>query len=313
MVSSRIKNSIFASLLVILTTNCQPESATPPTSEVPSTSDRSQIIVLADISDEPAKTIERYQPLANYLANELNNIEIGQVEVAPDMNTMAEWLKTGKVDVYFDSPYPSMLVSDLSGAQPILRRWKNGVDAYHTIIFTQSDGVKTLDDLKGQIIAFEENFSTSGYMLPLAYFTESGIQLEEQLSVKASISSDRVGYVFSKGAENSIQWVLTERVAAAAVGAPDFQSIPADIRQQLTILGETEALPRHLVMVSPTLSPEAVEAIKAVLLEMDETASGQQVLASFEQTTKFDEFPEGLDRALNRMRQLYQLTKEQQN
>jgi phosphonate transport system substrate-binding protein len=94
------------------------------------------------------------------------------------------------------------------------------------------------------------------------------------------------------------------------VGVPDFREIPASVRQQLRILAETEALPRQLVLVSPTLTPTEVEAITATLLEMDETATGQETLATFQETTRFDEFPEGAEAVLARIRELHALTQE---
>ncbi|MGK7926144.1 MAG: phosphate/phosphite/phosphonate ABC transporter substrate-binding protein, partial [Spirulina sp.] len=234
------------------------------------------------------------------------------VEVAPSMETMAEWLSAGKVDLYFDSPYPAMIVSDLSDSKPILRRWKKGVEAYHTIIFTRTDsGVKTVDELEGKTIAFEEEFSTSGYMLPLSYLVEAGLKLVETRSPTAGIAPDEVGYVFSEDDQNSIQWVLSKRVTASAVSAPDFLEIPEEVRQQLTIVAETESLPRHIAIVSPTLTPEEVSAIKEVLLAMEKTEKGREILATFEKTAKFDEFPEGIDRAIDRMRELYELTQKQ--
>ena len=83
-------------------------------------------IVLGDISDTPSKKIQKYQPLADYLADNLEElgIEIGEVKIAPDMATMIQMLQSGEIDVYFDSLYPATIVSEQSGAEPILRRWK---------------------------------------------------------------------------------------------------------------------------------------------------------------------------------------------
>ena len=313
MVSKWLKQSISASFLVFLAAGCSPKSATPPPPETVSIPTADGVIVVGDISDEPAKKIGRFQPFVDHLAIQLSDVGIGvgEVEIAPDMETMADWLTSGKVDVYFDSPYPAMIVNNLSEAQPILRRWKNGVEEYHTVIFTRSDsGIETLEDLKGQMIAFEEPSSTSGYMLPLSYLIEAGLQPVEKPIVEASVNPDNVGYVFSYEDENTIQWALTGRVAAAAVGAPDFLEIPAETRQQLTLLAETEPLPRNVVMLSPTLTPEEMASVKAALLAMHESEEGQAVLAAFEGTTQFDNFPKGADQALNRMRALYDLTQD---
>lgn len=311
MVSTFLKRTILVGALALLTTNCSNQS----NPSTPSVSNPEQptgdTIVVGDISDEPAKKIEEYQPFADYLAAELD-IDTGAVTIAPDMETMAKWLASGKVDVYFDSPYPSMIVSNLSGAKPILRRWKDGVSAYNTIIFTRSDsGIKTLDDLKGEMVAFEEPFSTSGYMLPLTHLLEAGLTPSEKADADANVTTDEVGYVFSEDDENTIQWALAGRVSAAAVGAPAFLEIPEDVRQQLTVLAETEPLPRHMVLLSPSLSNQEATNIKTTLLAMDEAESGQSVLMEFEETAQFDEFPEGLDQALGRMRELYELTQKQ--
>jgi phosphonate transport system substrate-binding protein len=222
-------------------------------------------LVLGDISDEPTETIAAFQPLADYLAAEQGRRH-GIVAVAPDMETMAAWLASGQVDVYFDSPYPAMVVSELSGAQPVLRSWKGGQVTYYSVIFTRADSaIQSVEDLQGGTLAFEVPTSTSGYMLPLGYLVESGLRLVETQVGEAQVPADAIGYVFSESDRNSIQWVLAQRVDAAAVGVPDFREIPASVREQLRILAKTEVLPRQLVVVSPTLTPTEVEAITATL------------------------------------------------
>ncbi|PSN19179.1 phosphate ABC transporter substrate-binding protein [filamentous cyanobacterium CCP5] len=325
MVKSSLQTILFSSLCVLLLTNCSAKTTEIPVSEgseiapeiafeITTNINDADTIVLGDISDEPAKKMAAYQPFANHLAAQLKTvgIEAARVEVAPDIATMADWLASGKVDLYFDSPFPALMVSEASGGQPILRRWKDGVEAYHTIIFSRADGaVQTLEALPGQMIAFEEPFSTSGFMLPLAYLIEAGLNPREKAADSAPVAADEVGYVFSEDQKNAVQWVLTGRVAAAAVAAPDFFKIPADVRQRLTILAETEPLPRHLALVSPTLSDREVAAVKVALLALDEDEVGKSTLAAFEETAQFDEFPGGADQALSRMRELYDLTQRE--
>lgn len=291
--------------LTILAVSCQDPA--PPQASVPEPSAATKAIVVGDISDEPIKTISKTQPFADYLATTLEKFEIGrgEVKVAPDMETMARWLKAGEVDLYMDSPYPALIVSQQSGAKPILRRWKDGIAQYYTVIFARADrGLQSLDDLKGKAIAFEEPFSTSAYLLPLGYLRKAGYQAMEIEPADATLPSDLIGYIFTGEDENTIQWVISGKVAAGAIDSATFERIPETTRAQLTILAETETVPRHLVLMTPQMEPQRQEAIAEILVKMDENPEAESILETFDETSQFDRLP-GQD-PLSPIRELYQ-------
>ena len=296
-------------LLGILTTlvSCNSQVASTSTPEPQPTPKATKAIVLGDISSNPQKKIRRFQLLADYLAANLSQFDIGtgKVKIAPDMETMIQWFKSGEVDIYFDSPYPAMIVGDASGAQPLLRRWKRGDAEYYTVIFSMTDrGFTSLSDLKGKIIAFDDNRSTTGYMLPLVALLDAGLNPIEKESATAGVGADDLGYVFSNDDENTIEWVISGKVAAGATDIQTFLKVPEEIREKITILAETEKVTRNVVMVRSDMEPELVEAIEALLLTMHETPEGQAALKKFAHTAKFDKFP--TEQTLNRMRELYQ-------
>jgi phosphonate transport system substrate-binding protein len=230
-------------------------------------------------------------------------IGVGEVKVAPDLATMTEWMKSGDIHLYFDSLYPAMIVSDGSGANLILRRWKSGVEQYHTVFFTLADsGITTLDDLKGKMVAFEESVSTSGFMMPLAFMINAGIKVVEKDATDAEVAADEVGYMFSNGEDNTVQWVIIGRVAAGTVDDQTYLEIADENRQDLTIVAETSDIPRQVVIAQPDISPEMLDAIKTLLVNMDETDEGKAVLEAFSNTVQFDDFPEGAETALTQMR-----------
>lgn len=296
--------------IIFFITGCR-AAATSPLEEEP-TPAAEGVIVLGDISDSPSEKIRRFQPLADYLAARLGEYGIGagEVKIAPDIDTMSEWLANGEVDLYFDSPYPVMIASRASGARPILRRWKGEVDQYHTLFFARTDsGITSLEDLNGRIVAFEESFSTSGYMLPFAHLVMHGMEPVETASENSEVAADEVGYLFSNDDQNTIQWVISGKVPAGVVDSTTYMEIPEDTREALTVVAKTDAVPRQMVLAQPNMDPDLLEAIKTELINLDETEEGQAVLEMLA-STQFDEFPEGPDAALARLQAIYRFIEE---
>ncbi len=311
-----IKNSVITIFLIgllFVTMSCNfVATASEPTVE-PVPLANSGVIVLGDVSDEPTKKIERFQPLADYLAVNLNAYGIGQgeVKIAPDLETMTQWMRTGEVDLYFDSSFPAMIVSDGSGAQPILRRWKGGDAEYYSIIFARTDsGLSSLEQLQGQIVAFEDARSTSGFMLPLAHLIEVGLTPVEAKGIEAVVNKDEIGYVFSDEDINTIQWVLSERVVAGAIDSGTLLELPEETRTGLIILAETKPVARQVVIARPDMPPDQLETIKTLLINLTDSDEGKTILEK-NVTTRYDEFPEGAGAAFAHMRELYEFTQNQ--
>lgn len=273
---------------------------------------QSHAIVLGDISDDPAEVIEGAQPLADYLAANLKDFGIteGQVRVATSTEEMAQLLKKGDVDLYFDSTYPATLISDQASAKIILRRWRFGVDEYQSVIFASAaSGVRSIDQLPGHMVAMDAPYSTSGFMLPAVYLTEHGLSLVGKKSAGDPVGSDEIGFVFSYDDENTLQWVISGLADAGVTDDYNFDvGFPKEATSQLVELARTESTPRQVVVIRSGLDDELVQAIKRILTTMHETDEGKAALEPF-QTTKFDEFPDGIDTATARMREMMELVK----
>lgn len=308
MLGRRIFAICVPGVLVLLLSACtNPEEQVPTATAESLVLSREQIIVLGDISDDPAEVIEGTQPLANYLAKNLaeHNIIDGQVKVAATMDEMTQLLKNGEVDLYFDSIYPATIISDAAGAQPILRRWRFGVEEYYTVIFASVEsGITSIDDLPGHMIAMDAPYSTSGYLLPAVHLAEEGLNLVGKQSYNDSVAEDAVGFVFSYDDENTLQWVLRGLLAAGATDDYHFNvAFPEEQRDDLVMLAETDSIPRQIVIVRAGFDANLLEAVKQVLIAMHETEDGQLALDAF-QTSRFDEFPEGIEIATENIRRM---------
>lgn len=269
-------------------------------------------IVLGDISDDPVEVINGAQPVADHLAAQLTEYGIthGEVKVATTTEEMIELLKNGEVDLYFDSTYPATLISDASRAQIILRRWRFGVEEYHSVIFAHKDsGITSIEDLPGHMIAMDAPYSTSGFLLPAVYLAEKGLTLSGKKSAEEPVAGSEVGFAFAYDDENILQWVLT---GLAPVGVTDdfhFDTdFPAEATANLVELARTESTPRQVVVARFGLDPELLQAIMQILTSMDESSEGQSILENF-QTTQFDAFPQGIESASSRMREMMEIAK----
>jgi phosphonate transport system substrate-binding protein len=219
-------------------------------------------------------------------------VDRGEVVVGRDIWEMGALLTGRKADVYIDSPYPAAAVSRLVGTQFLARRWKKGVAEYRTVLFArEAAGLRSLDDLAGKVIALEEPYSTSGYFLPKVALVDRGLRPVLRSPGGDPVGARDVGYVLSYDDRNTVHWVVGGRVAAGAVDRPMYRKRSAASPERLIVLYESPAVPRHVVSVRPDLPPTLASRLKQVLLAMDSSEEGREVLRATEDTTKFDELP----------------------
>ena len=256
-------------------------------------------LVLGSISEKPSEEIQLFFPLADYLARQLGSsgVTAGKVVVANDLREMVKLIEAGKVDLYIDSPFPIVAVSRATGTLIELRRWKKGKAEYRSVIVVKTDSpIRSLEELRGKVIAFENNYSTSGYLLPKSALLKLGVTLREHTGNAGSPSE--IGYMFSNDDGNTVLQVLRDRVSAGAMGIHDLDKLSARERTQLRVIHETSTVPRQLVSFRKDLPAPLRARLREVLIGMEHTKDGREVLNHFEATTRFDPLPETLDKAL---------------
>ena len=268
--------------LLVAVAGCRGDST--PEEPVPTPSAASDLtgtLVLGDVeANMPIRRIRWIQPLADHLAARLSDHGIGQgrVVVARDLRQMARFLENGTVDVYLDSPLPSLAVQRLAGSQIILRRLVNDQRVYWSVFVARDDlGIESLDDLRGQVLAFQEKHSTTGFLLPAHSLLEQGHRLREVRGPRESVAADEVGYFFSGDEENTIDMLRTGSVGVGAISSQDLADLPDELKSQLRIVARTDSLPRQLVSVRPGLDPDLVIRLRGLLLGL--TDADREALA----------------------------------
>ena len=255
-------------------------------------------LVIGSISRSIKEEIETFRPLADYLKLRLSAVGIRDVDivVATTAGEMSRQLANGDVDLYIDSPFMIARMSREAGAKPFLRRWKKGMAEYRTLFVVRKDsGIRSLDDLRGKVIAFDDPQSSSGHLLPRAMLLVRGYRLIEVSDPAAPVPPDAIGFVFSMDDVNTMFWVDHGKVAAG-VTSPDFLQLYEKKRKDnLVVIARSIDIPRQVVAHREGLDPSVVAELETVLIAMATTEEGQQALKAFQKTTRFDRFPAGVE------------------
>lgn len=260
------------------------------------------LLRIGTISADPAKDMKEFQPLATYLGSRLGNqgIDSAVVVVAQDIRQMANLLKTDKVDLYIDSPFPVLLTQHLADNKILLRRWKRGVFSYSGVIFARRDSnLSDIKQLTGKMVAFEEPFSTASYYLPKSHLIQAGLKMSRKADSQDKVRMNEVGYLFSNDDRNTMAWVLKGKVGAGAMNDEKYQKLARGREKDLLILSTTMAVPRHLVTYRKDLDARLVKEIRSVLVDMERSPEGLATLKAFNETTRFDDLNETDYKALD--------------
>lgn len=269
-------------------------------------------LVIGRISNEPRKHYDRLRAMADYLAEELAEDGITEIDVVlvSELEEMEALLATGQVDILSETPFMALDMVDKGLAEILLREWKKGVPEYHSVIVSRKDGpVQRLEDMAGRRIAFEDPGSTSAYLMPRFALEDAGMTMRELSHPKDSVAPDEVGFSFANGEINVISWVHRGRADAGAISNLDWDSessTPAHFKKDLQIVHRTAPVTRSLFLARSGLDGTLKRRITETLEIMHETPVGSAVLKKYFKVARYDrldgEAAEGLEN-VRRIRQ----------
>jgi phosphonate transport system substrate-binding protein len=120
-----------------------------------------------------------YRPLAQHLSARLGRpVELRTVD---SWEGLAKSLANGETDIALMGPWGYVLANHFSDAQVVSTILYQGKPEYFAIMVTHPDsGLNSVQDLlgpkgKGRSFAFGDKGSTSGYLIPLHFFMQQGI------------------------------------------------------------------------------------------------------------------------------------------
>jgi phosphonate transport system substrate-binding protein len=261
----------------------------------PANRDRESTLVYGKVSDNPKKQFDRIRPLLDHVVHKMGDVGIhrGDIKVARNNRELIQWLKTGQVDWVGETPFSALHFTQEGGAEIFLRCWKGGADHYSSILFVRKDQeIKSLGDLPGKTVAFEDGGSTASFFIPMAILKSHGLQMTRLKKPREPVPQNRVGYVFAGSEINVSAWVASGLVDAGALSDKDWvdlDDLPPNWKKEFRILHQSSPVPRALELVRGDLPVRVKTRLKEVLLSLGNSPEDRHPLRSYYRTTGFSE------------------------
>lgn len=263
-------------------------------------------IVLGRVSNNPRKHYAALDALGRYLVEHCDQIDRHETVLASDNEEMIDLLRTGKVHLVSESAFSSVLYEQAADARIFLRQWKGGRPSYKTFFFAHEESdIRQIEDLAGNLIAFEDAGSTSGYFVPKATIAAHDLTLKLANQPR---HPDDIGYLFADSEVNIVAWVARQKVDAGVtsdVHWADRSRAPPGLKRNLRIFHKTPEIVRSVMVAGPSLNDKRLEHVSDILLDMHENAAGRNVLENFYKTSRFDRLIGDAKASLDHVRSLF--------
>lgn len=261
-------------------------------------------LVLGRVSDDPKDDYGNLRPMLDYVVPRMAAVGIrsGRILMARDAQQMLSYLRRGKVDWLTETPGSAETYRERAGARVLLLTERGGQSRYQSVLFARVDsGIRSLADLRGRSIGFQNNASTSAYFLPAIEILGAGLPLVVLASPSDRPSPDVVGFVFARSELNISTWVHKGLVDAGAFSEQDWQDLerlPEAFRGDLQVFHRSDFVPRAMEVVRGDLDPRIAARLREVLLGAANDPEAGPALQALWGTTRFSEVDAESARAL---------------
>jgi phosphonate transport system substrate-binding protein len=219
--------------------------------------------------------LRRYEPLAGYLSERLR-IEI-ELKVLARYGNIVDNFREAELDGAFFGSFTYALAHARLGVEVLARPVNpDGQSSYHGLIFVRKDsGIRHVEQMRGRRFAFVDRATTAGYLLPLDYFYEHGIQDYR----------DFLGEHYFAGTHEAAYYdVLEGRADVGAAKNTVYKRLAAEdprLQTELTPLARSPEVPENALALSSEVDPELRHRLRSELLGMASDSQGRDVLARF--------------------------------
>jgi phosphonate transport system substrate-binding protein len=221
------------------------------------------------------RQMKRYKPIEQYI-QERTGITLHFTILSRYGNIIQSFM-VEKMDGAFWGSFTSALAIHKLGIEPIARPlWLDHTSTYHGYVFVRKDsGIRSVDDMKGKIIAFVEKATTAGYVFPMAYLREHGM---------TDLETHFEEHYFLGSHDATITAVLDRKADVGCAKNTIFNLVAERdprVESELLILATSPTVPSNGFGIRKGLDPVVKQKLADAFIDMDKDASGQRALQEF--------------------------------
>ncbi|MCC2097228.1 MAG: phosphate/phosphite/phosphonate ABC transporter substrate-binding protein [Hyphomicrobiales bacterium] len=225
---------------------------------------------VALLPDENASTIiQNAQPLKTYLEAALKkDVEL---VVTTDYSSMIEAARFGRIEIAYFGPLSYVLAkSKAPKLEPFAVGLSKGSPTYKSVLIANPEtGVKSAQDVKGKIMGFGDQASTSSHLIPRAMLAKAGLK---------AVSDYKAVYL---GAHDAVaRAVQSGKVQAGGMSQAIYNRLVSGKKidpKKVAVLQESAPIPNYPIVMQGDLDEALKGRIRTAFLDMKDKA----ILKSF--------------------------------
>jgi phosphonate transport system substrate-binding protein len=221
------------------------------------------------------RQMARYKPIEEYVEGTTGH-KLRFTILSRYGNIIDSFTKEGLDGAFWGSFTAAMAIKKL-GVEPIARPlWLDHTSTYHGYIFVRKDdGIKTVADMRGKVMAFVERATTAGYVFPKAYLNEHGV---------TDLDGYFKEYFFAGSHDATITAVLDKKADIGCAKNTIFNLVASRdprVESELVIIAESPRVPSNGLAMRKDLDPAIRKGLLDALVEMTESTAGRAALREF--------------------------------
>lgn len=221
------------------------------------------------------KQKQRFKLLGKYLSEKIG-IPV-EFTILSRYGNIIESFTTEKMDGAFFGSFTGALAIQKLGVVPLARPVNlDNTSMYHGYILVRKDsGIKSVADMRGKRMAFVEKATTAGYIFPLAWLRENGIEDVDKFFGESFFTGSHDAAVIA---------VLDGKADVSAAKHSMYDRVKKDrprIEKELIIIARSPSVPSNGLCVRNTLDAGLQKKLKRALLNLGQDPTDEAVLAKF--------------------------------